>query len=586
MAEVTNSTSTYDYSMIGSFGSDATKSVNGEMINKIRAAEEKAVIDPITEDIDNIGLEQEKLTELKEKISGFSDIVSYFDIGNKDNVFDQFNFATAGTAVAYDAVDMTSLEEGSTSVDITQLAQKDVFQSDIITGDPTVAKPTGTLMIEIDGEILFGEDTDADDVLDSPLDVSSYTYEELAILINSKEGLTASIEQVGDTSYRLIVKSTDTGTANALNITDGTGELGFFSDMIDVKFTSDSTITSTDAVSGDLEINGITFTNDGTVGKTSYSDLVEQINSHSDFTASIVNNKIEITKTDGSEITIDSNTLNTGITFSAEQRSTNQTQVAQNLQATIDGVEYDTSSNSITTQGSLKITAVETGSSTINISHDTSAITVAAEALATQYNDLVSFINEELYSEESVVDNKDNLRTILNDVKNLLFQNYGADPIEWIEEDAEGNGTPPEYSNVANNDINIFVLGFELDKTGKLTVDTEAFNKIVNGEDENYDFDDLKNTFTGVYENKGLGVQLKEYLDDLDSYEGLLYNYDIDIISRKEELEEEKEEELERLDTKYGTMAEQFSAYSSVIAQMEASFSGLKMMIEQSTSGN
>jgi hypothetical protein len=66
MAEITNNTApSYDYSMIGSFGSEATQSVNGEMINKIRAAEEKAVLDPITKDLENWELESEKITELQ-----------------------------------------------------------------------------------------------------------------------------------------------------------------------------------------------------------------------------------------------------------------------------------------------------------------------------------------------------------------------------------------------------------------------------------------------------------------------------------------------------------------------------------------
>ena len=47
MAEITSSTeTTYDYSMLGSFGSEATQSLNGDMISKIRAAEEKAIIRP------------------------------------------------------------------------------------------------------------------------------------------------------------------------------------------------------------------------------------------------------------------------------------------------------------------------------------------------------------------------------------------------------------------------------------------------------------------------------------------------------------------------------------------------------------
>jgi flagellar hook-associated protein 2 len=40
------------------------------------------------------------------------------------------------------------------------------------------------------------------------------------------------------------------------------------------------------------------------------------------------------------------------------------------------------------------------------------------------------------------------------------------------------------------------------------------------------------------------------------------------------------------LDKKYELLSVQFAAYGTIINQMESSFSGLKMMIAQSTSGN
>jgi flagellar hook-associated protein 2 len=168
----------------------------------------------------------------------------------------------------------------------------------------------------------------------------------------------------------------------------------------------------------------------------------------------------------------------------------------------------------------------------------------------------------------------------------MLFDNYGAETPTFGTETDDYGDIVKAHSNVTNNDKNLFMFGFELDKNGHLSVDSDTFNDIVNGENENYSFEDLKSVFTGAYENKGLGVQIKDYLDDLDGYEGLLTNYESQMDERKIELEEEKEEEIDRLDAKYGIMAEQFSAYSAIIAQMEASFSGLKMMIEQSTSGN
>ena len=53
-----------------------------------------------------------------------------------------------------------------------------------------------------------------------------------------------------------------------------------------------------------------------------------------------------------------------------------------------------------------------------------------------------------------------------------------------------------------------------------------------------------------------------------------------------ERLKKEKEEAETALDTKYELMAQQFASYGVIINQMEASFSGLKMLIAQSQSSN
>ena len=580
MATVTDSTTpTYDYSMIGSVGGEAAQSVNGEMINKIRAAEEKSLIDPITEDIDNIELEAEKLIEIKEKITEFQDIVNYFDIYNEENVFNQFLFDGTGSSAVFDAVNMSSLKEGTTSVEITQLAQKDVFQSAIISSADAKVESidSGTLSISIGGAAAKTFETTAD-----------MTFEELAAEIDKDDSLSASVEQVGDSSFRLVVKSVETGTANELSISGLT--LGF--DTGNQQMNSDAIVPTGDTAIGDFVIKGIdtfdvTFTNDGTAGNSTYEDLVTKINAHNggnDFNAIINdNNEIEITMSDGSDVSITSDAF--GLNLTAE--NLNHTLKAQNMNANIDGVQYDTSSNSITTQGSLKITAIELGVSSVSVSKDTSAVLIAAETMITQYTELQEMLDDEIYSAESVIEDKGMLKDILADIKNMIFASYGATtPIfdETVKD--EYGDTVKAHSNVTNNDKNLFVFGFELNKSGNLTLDTELFSEILNGENDNYNFDDLKSVFTGSYENKGVGVQLKEYLDSLDAYEGKLYDYDFDMIDKKENLEKEKESEVERLDAKYGIMAEQFSSYSALISQMESQFSGLKMMIEQSTSGN
>ncbi|MEA2050395.1 MAG: flagellar cap protein FliD N-terminal domain-containing protein [Campylobacterota bacterium] len=582
MAEITNSTQpTYDYSMIGSIGGEAAESVNGEMINKMRAAEEESLIDPITEDIDHLTIESEKLDEIKTKITEFQGIVDYFDMFSDDNVFNQYLFDTSGDSAVFDAVDMTALEEGTTTVNITQLAQKDVYQSNMITGiESSDSISQGqTIGENLSIEISTGETyeftmynlNDDGDAIES-----AKTYDELINEINAVEELSASLEEVGsdngDPIYRLVIKSAETGEDNALTITQNGVDFGFGN------MTSSSIDNWGETLGeGSLKING-ELVIDNTDGKT-YEQILSLIDDHADFVAVKDGDTIKISAADGSEIVIEETGDNN---FDFADGS--QALVAQNLNATIDGIDYDVSSSSLTTQGSLKITGLSLGESSITVSKDTSAVLLAAEAMVTQYNELTEMLNEEIYSSEPAVEDTSMLKTILSDIKNMLFQNYGADTPEYGDTEDEYGDIVKAHSNVTNNDKNLFMFGFELDENGTLSVDSDTMTDIINGENDYYDFDDLQSVFTGDYANKGVGVQIMDYLDALDGYNGTFYNYDLEMIEKEEELTEDKEEELERLDAKYSIIAEQYASYSAIIASMESAFSGVEMMIAMETS--
>ncbi len=80
-----------------------------------------------------------------------------------------------------------------------------------------------------------------------------------------------------------------------------------------------------------------------------------------------------------------------------------------------------------------------------------------------------------------------------------------------------------------------------------------------------------------------MGTQLKEYLDSLDSLEGLFTFYEENMDRRKTNLEEDKTEAQETLDNKYAQLAAQFAQYTTIITNLEAQFSSLKLMIDQSS---
>ena len=340
---------------------------------------------------------------------------------------------------------------------MSQLAQKDVYQSNI-TSD--IVSPLAGL-----GELKIGDETFL---------TEGKTYKQLADEITAKSGMNASVEQVGTNSYRLVIKSEESGIDNALSITGAASQ-------------------------------ALGYTTDGTAINTS-------------------NHILE----------------------------------AKNMLAKVDGVDYNVSSNNITVDG-LKITTnkVDTSgsNSTINIAEDNTQVETLMNNFITKYNELVVLVDTEVLNADSKLADKSSIRDILNQVKNKLFGSYG---------DAK--------------DKSIFNYGIELDKFGGLTLDSTKFNKVVQE-----DMTGLKDLFLGKAENKGLGTQLKELFDDMTITGGVLDTYDKGISTRETNLNAEKEKAEKALNAKYEQLSLQFASYGAIINQMEASFSGLKLMIQQST---
>lgn len=443
-------------------GSGQASALNSELIDKLKAAERKARVEPIEKNIENIELEKEVMVNINTKVSELLDSIKPFDlfISGGSTAFDQKAATTSGDSVVFDAVDVASLNKGVTSVNVTQLSQKDVYQSNTVTSaQKDTLGDIGTLTISVNGT---SHDFNTADYA---------TYDELKDAINVTAGINASFDQVGTDSFRLILKSEDSGLDNALTISGAASQ-------------------------------ALGFTTDGT-------------------------------------------TIN----------ATNHILTAQNMNATIDGVDYDVSTNSIEIDG-LKITANKLGESSINISDDKSQVTLQMQAFVDKYNELVTMIDDEVYGTDSAVGDKSALRSILDQLKDKLFGEYGT-----------------------NDDKSVFNYGLELDKSGKISLDVTKFNSAV----EN-NLSDLKDLLIGSAEKEGLGTQLKSVIDEMKFSDGILSIYDDNIDKREETLTKDKEKAEESLKSKYQQLASQFAAYGSIINSFESSFSGLKMMIAESTS--
>ena len=445
-------------------GSGQAASLNSELIDKLKTAERKSAVAPIETSIEKITKEKVTFASIQTKISELLDAIKPFDLFVSGGVtaFEQKSATTSGDSVTFDAADAKALKKGFTSVDVTKLAQKDVYQSESVSAaikDSAINQ--GPLVIN--GETF---------------DTTNKTYQQLADEITAKSGMNASVEQVGTDAYRLVIKSEESGVDNKLIISGAASQ-------------------------------ALGYTTDGTV-------------------------------IDGTAINIVNHTL-----------------TAQDMDATVDGIQYSVSSNNLTVDG-LKITANKVGSSTINVTEDNSQVETLMKNFVTKYNEVVALIDTEVLSADSTLGDKSSIRSITSEIKDKLFGSYGS-----------------------VGDKSVFNFGIELDKYGGLSLDSAKFNKAVQE-----DMPGLKDLFLGTAEKKGLGTTLKETLDNMKFTGGVLNTYESSMTKREATLNETKVKAEKSLDDKYQQLALQFSAYGALINQMESSFGGLKMIINQSTSGN
>jgi len=420
-------------------GQGQAASLNSDMLEKFKAVDRKATVEPIEKKLEKFESEKKVISDVTTKVNELFDAVKVFSLNQSTgtNAFQQKSANVSGDGVVFDSDDLSSLKTGSMRVQVQKLAQKDVWQSNPISGSKTDTVNAG--IITING---------------TNIDTSTMSYTKLTEEINKISGVQASLVDSSDGKFRLAIKSTETGTANKITIGGGFG-----------------------------------FTN---------------------------------------------------------------VLPAQDMKLTADGVNYSSSSNTITIDG-LKITATkETGDSTINIENDTTTLSAQMKNFADKFNELRATIENEIYSADASVDNKGALRDMLATIKNELF----------------GTGSGKQ---------SIFDFGFSLDeKSGDILFNQKDFEaSIKNGTA------DLEALFAGTADKKGIATSMDELISTNGVTKSLL-DYEINMLEREERLKKDKETAETTLDNKYSLMAQQFASYGVMINQMESSFSGLKMLILQS----
>ncbi|EPO0094321.1 flagellar filament capping protein FliD [Campylobacter upsaliensis] len=353
-----------------------------ETIDKLKKAEEAGRVEPYKKKVEENAAKQKDLTEIKTKLLAFQTAVS--SLGDAT----AFAARKVSSSIKDNPAASLSADAGvalqSMKVNVTQLAEKDVYQSKALTTD------TGLVNASLKDEVkltFFQNGKEYSVTIDNKT-----TFKDLADKIStaSDGNIVAKIINTGEKpdGYRLSLTSKETGEANAISFYPG--------------------------------------------GKDKDGKYAEN------------NDAKEIFKKLGWELDdkakpndVDKDKKGYGIKDQA-----NHLKKAQNAEFTMDGIKMVRPSNTITDIGvGLTLTLNKTGEVNFEVQQDTEAVTKAMEDLVNAYNDLVANLNAstDFNSETGMKGTLQGVSEVNSIRSTLISALFDSVPVEGVVKDKNGN---------------------------------------------------------------------------------------------------------------------------------------------------
>ncbi|ENH5354485.1 flagellar filament capping protein FliD [Campylobacter upsaliensis] len=393
-----------------------------ETIDKLKKAEEAGRIDPYKKKIEENAAKQKDLTEIKTKLLAFQTAVS--SLGDAT----AFAARKVSSSIKDNPAASLSADAGvalqSMKVNVTQLAEKDVYQSKALTTD------TGLVNASLKNEVkltFFQNGKEYTVTIDK-----TTTYRDLAdkITTASDGNIVAKIINTGEKpdGYRLSLSSKETGEENAISFYPGSKET--------------------------------TKQPDGT-SKTEYKENEE---------AKKIFENLGWELDDKTKPTdIEKEKKGYGIKDQA-----NHLKKAQNAEFTMDGIKMIRPSNTITDLAvGLTLTLNKTGEVNFEVQQDTEAITKAMEDLVNAYNDLVANLNASTdFNTETGT--KGTLQGVseVNSIRSTLISAlFDSVPVEGVVKDKNGNNMNATVM------LSMQDFGLKISESGNLSFIKSDFEK-------------------------------------------------------------------------------------------------------------
>jgi flagellar hook-associated protein 2 len=501
---------------IKSLGIGSSNGLNMETIDKLRSADENAIVRPIDK---SIGEYEQKIDSIGE----FTKLLSTLRDDTK-NIKDDFLYLQRTASVIGEGVSAVvedGVEPQNINIKVDQLALEDIIQSDPFLSKSASIAPDDTRLI-----VKVGDDYEEEIDIKAGMQLRDFVS---AINEQLKGVVNASILQTGESEFRLVLRTEETGSNQDIKLVQGT-EAGT------------RPVTETVTISKELPLKTDPLT--GAPLPQEYETEDIEVVEHVDVPAVKLN-----------------------------QNLYNEVQEAQNAQFTFNGADITRESNTIDDMVyGLEFTLEEVTEKNkrvnIKINQDTNQVLDNMQAFVMNYNALMTEVdNMTRYdADEDKVGlflGENTINSVRSSINNILRQ------------------VGPNGESIAN-------AGVTFSRDGQMEFDSFAFEKSLLD-----DPDSMQVLLQGKKETKngkdlqedGLFYKLYEVMDDLvNSADGSIINFEKSLETQLKRTKDEKKTAIKRLDNRYETMQNQFAAAGSAIGKLQNGFESVNMQIKQAQS--
>lgn len=546
---------------IKSLGIGSSNGLNMETINKLRKADEGALVKPIDRSIDKykqkidaLGTFTKILQETKTDTASIKD----------DYLYLQRTASVVGegiSAVVEDGVDPQNI-----NIKVEQLAMEHIVQSDTFTSKTaSVASKDTQLTIKV------GEKEHVIEIK------AGLQLRDLISKINTQAGsdVGASILQTGPKEFRMVLRTKETGENNRIELTQGTeattrpeATTQTITTVLPIAFDpyTGTALPKDSNPSKDFLLAEKSDPLTGAVIPQRFSPYTGEPLAESHYPEKdgplpqeFTSEDIEVVE----NVPVEATELNVNLY--------NEVQEPQNAHFVFNGAEITRESNEVKDMVlGLSFTLEEvTGENkrvNIKIGQDTSQIVDNLQSFINHYNALMSEVdNLTKYDPDAeeigIFLGENTINSVRTNINTLLRQ------------------AGPNGESIANAGLSFTREGqLEFDAfvfERSLIEDPEGMQELLQGRKESKNGKDLQ--------KEGLFYKLNETLDDLvNSADGSIINFEKSLESQLKRTKEEKESAISRLDNRYETMANQFAAAGSSIGKLQKGFEAVNMQIKQS----